>query len=104
MKVLVLLSDPESRLPVEIDARDRRAFERDGTAALKLKGQLKDIIHAAPETYVAWLAWHALTRTGALNIPWTSFDKRLVAVENEDEQDDVEGELGDPTQSGATPD
>jgi hypothetical protein len=64
MRITVRLADPDDELETVVDARDRRAFERSGRTALGLAGNasLADAVAAAPESYVAWVAWHALRR------------------------------------------
>lgn len=79
MKATVILADPEERHEVEIDGRDRRAFER-AIPKLDLPVRaVKDVAGACPETYVAFLAWHALTR-GGLDLTFPAFETRLVEV------------------------
>ena len=100
MKATVHLTDPEEHLPVEVDARDRRAFERVAKRELgaAAQGHLKDVINNIPETYVCWMAWHALTvRTRASTLSWQDFDNRVVEVEMLEDADEM-----DPTQPGVT--
>lgn len=90
MKLTVRLAEPEAEYTVDVDARDRRAFERDAGGQLKLPkgGSLRDVVNALPETYVAWLAWHALTVRGStLSLGWPQFDERLVEVVNDGDGD-----------------
>ena len=100
MKATILLDGPEERIPVEIDARDRRAFERLARRDLGkvAEGALSDVIRAIPETYMAWCAWHAWTRDGA-RYSWPDAEKRIARVVVEDEAE----ETADPTQPGHTP-
>lgn len=104
MKATVHLVDPEDRIAVEVDARDRRSFERIAKRDLGrvADGPLKEVIGAIPETYILWLAWHALAiRTKAIDLTWPDFEARTVEVEVEDDEEEAET---DPTERGATGD
>jgi hypothetical protein len=80
VKATVVLCDPEEQFPVVIDGRDRRAFERRRDALGFSPGPIKDAAAEAPETYVAFLAWHALSRVADVG-EFDSFnDRRLVEV------------------------
>ena len=92
MKVVLGLSDPEEQFTVEVDARDRRAFERAGANALGLKGALQDEIRRIPDSYIAWLSWHAARRTGLIDVGYDDFDKRLTDIDP-----DVSGVEDPPT-------
>jgi len=94
MKATIHLVEPETAYPVDIDARDRRAFERAGRVQLgKIAlGSLKEVVASIPETYTLWLAWHALQRSGVA-LDWETFEDRVVEVESTDN-----GEMeADPT-------
>jgi hypothetical protein len=98
MKAGITLCDPEESLAVEIDARDRRAWEVKGRKACGLPaGPLRDVIREAPETYVAWIAWHAAAvRGGRKDLgDFAAFDARLAEVSDFDAGEDEL--LGDPT-------
>ena len=100
MKVTVVLENEEHR--VEVDARDRRAFERLARADIGPsfpKGSLRDVVQTIPETYLAWLAYHATKRAGYLGeITWVEFERQLLEVQAETE----EGDGLDPTQQTPT--
>lgn len=92
MKLTVHLADPEEEYHVEVDARDRRSFERLAVRDLGkiADGHLKDTINRVPEVYVAWLAWHALcVRTKVADLRWVEFDARLVETETEDDEEEA---------------
>lgn len=84
------LAEPEESYPIEIDGRDRRAFEREARRELgpTINGPLQDVIRSMPETYLLWLAWHALKRGGTA-IPWADFEARTVLVESEDDEEEL---------------
>lgn len=98
MKLTIILADPEASEAVEIDGRDRRAFERIGRKALGFPqaGSMKDAVAAAPESYMIWLAYHALAVRGQRKEfgDWNAFEARVVTAEAEDTEEDI---LGDPT-------
>lgn len=101
MKFTVHLADPEEVFSVDVDARDRRAFEMQsrrvfGTAA---DGQLRTVATSMPENYSYWCAWHALCKRGTVALTWEQFDARAVHLESDDSEDDD----ADPTQPGHTP-
>lgn len=83
MKATVHLADPEEQLVVEIDGRDRRAFEILGRRDLGLpQGPLQDQIKANAESWMAWVSWHAARRADlATAEKWPAWNARLVAVE-----------------------
>jgi hypothetical protein len=95
----VHLAEPEEAYPTEIDARDRRAFEREARRDLgpTINGPLQDVIRSIPETYVLWLTWHSLKR-GGTTIAWAEFESRAVLVESEGDDELV------PTVTAATAD
>ena len=103
MRLTATLVDPDEVLTIEIDARDRRAFERAGARAMGLSGNLQAAIQTMPDTYLAWLAWHAAARRGDRDDlgSFDDFDARLADVASIDVDEDGEeaggGELGDPT-------
>jgi len=82
VKVEIVLAD--RTLPVEIDARDRRAFEVIGRPALGLQRDvaLDTIPKLAPESYVLWLAWHAAHREGLTTDAFPEFEATVLEVEN----------------------
>lgn len=99
MKINVDLADPEEHMLTEIDARDRRAFERRGRKelGLPLNGTLQEVVQANPETYLTWLAWHSLVRGNGLKQPYAEFESRVLGTELLDAGGNP---FGDPT---ATP-
>lgn len=78
MKITAHLVDPEESIIVEFDARDRRAFERAGYKALGLSGALAEAIQRVPDSYMAWLLWHALRRQELIDVSFDDFDARFV--------------------------
>ena len=94
MKIQLTLTDPEETLITEFDARDRRAFERAGYRALGLSGPLQAAVQQIPDSYVAWLAFHALKRQGVIDCSFDEFDARLVDLDPQG----VDDELPDPTE------
>jgi hypothetical protein len=98
MKAEIILDDA-APLPVEIDARDRRAFEVLGRKQLGIAASLTmtELVKVNPETYVLWLAWNALRRQKLLDITYAELDSRTIEVR---QLDDAEL-LPDPTR--ATP-
>lgn len=90
MKVTLTLLDPEESVIVEFDSRDRRAFERAGYKALGLSGPLQDAIQRIPDSYVTWLAWHALKRQGMTTESFDVFDGRLVDMDPEGEESETD--------------
>jgi hypothetical protein len=99
MRLTVTLTDPPDVFDVEFDARDRRAFERAGARALGITGPLQAAVQSMPDTYVAWLAWHATARRNGREVGgFDEFDARLIDVTpHEDEPATESGDLGDPT-------
>lgn len=100
-KATIVLVDPEERHVVEIDSRDRRAFEVVGRRDLgkELAGMpLTEVLRAVPETYAAWLAWHALTRTKTIDTPWPEFSERFLEAQGWADEPEL-----DPTSPGRTP-
>lgn len=97
MKATVRL--PTTEYVVDIDARDRRAFERQSDVALPPTGSLQELAQRMPETYLAWLAWHASKREGVA-MSWREFDEVLLEVSQDEGGDD----MPDPTQSVVTGD
>lgn len=98
MKGSVITSRDE--WPIEIDARDRRAFERLARQDIPTlpTGTLRDIAAAMPETYLAWLAWHASKRDGRTDVTFAAFEAELLEVKGDGEA----AELPDPTQQAVT--
>jgi len=85
-KATVHLADPEESLVVEVDGRDRRAFEVRGRRDLGLPmGELQEQIKAAAESWMAWVCWHAAKRDGLAVGTWQEFDARLVGVEPDED-------------------
>jgi hypothetical protein len=100
-KATIHLADPEEQVVVEVDGRDRRAFEIKGRRDLGLPhGDLQAQIKAAAESWMAWVCWHAATRTGEPVGSWAEFDARLVAVEPDDDGGDSSD--ADPTRPAAS--
>jgi hypothetical protein len=95
VKITLTLTDPEDQMVVDFDARDRRAFERAGYKALGLSGPLQAAVQTIPDTYMAWLCWHAAKRAGLTDLPFDDFDNRL--LDFEPDEHDAEELLGDPT-------
>lgn len=100
MKLTVRLADPEAVEIVEVDGRDRRAFERFGRRALGLPatGTIREVILSAPELYSAWLGYNALVTRGKRTEfgKWEDFEARVLECTTED-IDEAEGIFGDPT-------
>lgn len=94
MKATVVLVDPVEEMRVETDARDLRAFERDGRKAIGVPvGPVKDAAAVSPNLFVAWLVWHAMCRDKMTDLGFAQWERtRLVEVL-------VDGpeELPDPT-------
>jgi hypothetical protein len=85
-KATVHLADPEQQIVVEVDGRDRRAFEIKGRRDLGLpQADLQTQIKSAAESWMAWVCWHAAKRDGAEVGSWAEFDARLVGVEPEED-------------------
>ena len=84
-KATVYLADPEEQIAVEVDGRDRRAFEMTGRKDLGLPpfGDLQAQIKSMSESWMAWLCWHALAVRGGDSSYGTfeAFAGRLVAVD-----------------------
>ncbi len=101
MKLTVRLADPDGEEIVDIDGRDRRAFERYGRKAtgLPLTGSLKDCIVSAPELYSAWLCYNALVVRGKRTEfgRWEEFEARVIECVTDEDIDELEGVFGDPT-------
>jgi len=99
MRLTVQLADPPETFDVDFDARDRRAFERAGAKAVGLSGPLQAAVQTMPDTYVAWLAWHAAARRGGRTDlgGFDEFDARLLDVTPIEDDTPEGGELGDPT-------
>lgn len=94
MKLFVEIEGLPEPLLAEIDARDRRAFEREGAKDIGLPplAALKDITASRPESFTGWLAWHALRRVGKTETKsWAEFEPLLVGtiVEEAEEEDDI---------------
>lgn len=101
MKATVVLADTEPMV-VDIDARDRRAWEREARNYIDAlpQGDLRAVAGAMPETYVAWLTWHACTREGLTRLSWQAFESQLLEVDSD--ESDTGGGLPDPTQATPT--
>lgn len=103
MKAILKLDSPEEILETEIDARDRRAFERVGTkeTGVPIRSTIQETVRSAPETYMGWLAWHALMRVnGKQEIgDWISFERRLISVDIPEIELEEEHPFGDPTRA-----
>lgn len=100
MKLRVEVEGVGEPLVAEIDARDRRAFEREGMKDLGAPplAPLKDVTAARPESFTGWLAWHALKRTGQTDAnSWAEFEPVLVGTVLDQPDDDEADALGDPT-------
>ena len=96
MKVEIVLTD--RTVPVEIDARDRRAFEVIGRPALGLNKDvaLASIPSLAPESYVLWLSWHAAHREGLTDSTFPDFEAECIEVLN---LTDEGADIPDPTRA-----
>lgn len=102
---VVKLADPDEEVRVEVDARDRLAFEKVGRkeAGLPQNGPLADAIAWAPETYGIWLCWHASARLHGPNGSFTQFQGRVTGVTLEmSEQEARASGLGNPTSPAAS--
>lgn len=101
MKATITLADTETMV-VDIDARDRRAWEREARSYIDNlpQGDLRTVAAAMPETYVAWLAWHACGREGLTRLSWQTFEGQLLEVDSDEETGT--GGLPDPTQATPT--
>jgi len=97
----VQLIDPEETYTVTAAGIDRRAFEREGRAAIGAPPTTPtaQLYRSMPESAIAWLAWHALIRTGQWVGDLATFDARCdaVAVETGDPEADAALALADPT-------
>jgi hypothetical protein len=104
MKLSIELVDPTETLAVEVDGRDRRAFELLGAKALGLPAglSLQTATQAYPENYLLWLGWHAATKRGERQDlgAWDTFTDRVAEVEPE-EHAGAADDLGDPTRPAA---
>lgn len=98
MRLLIEFEGNPAPVGVDIDARDRRAFEKSGfrDIGVSQRAPIRDIAAAQPETYTTWLAWHAMVRSGATVERYADFEARVVALREED-ADDAADLLGDPT-------
>jgi len=83
---LVRLADPELVLEVETDSRDRRAAEMRLPAALKVKPgtSMKVILESFPETWAAWVFWHAATRSGVTSVEWVEWERRWLGPDDDE--------------------
>lgn len=83
--ISIVLADPDEEFTAGFDARDRRAFERDGRKALGLPAgtTLQDAVAGNPESYLVWIAWHALTRAGLTTLTYLELEARAVKVRTE---------------------
>jgi hypothetical protein len=92
---VVRLADPHEVLQVEQDARDRRAAEVRFAAVVKAKPgtPLRTIVEGWPETWGAWIHWHAATRQGLTSEPWDRWSERVVDIDAPDDG----AALPDPT-------
>jgi hypothetical protein len=97
IKTTLYLADPEEQVVVEVDGRDRRAFEMKGRKDFGLPpfGDLQAQIKSMSESWMAWLCWHALVVRGGQSQfgDWEQFEARLVGVEP-----DEQATGDDPTQ------
>lgn len=84
-------------LTADVDARDRRAFEKTGYRDLGIAQRIaiKEVIALQPESYMAWLAWHALVRDGRKE-SWVEFEPKVISVVLNDVVE-TEDALADPT-------
>lgn len=98
MKIEITLADPEEQFVVDFDARDRRAFERTGGRDIGLSGPA--IVGGEPrmpESWLAWIGWHAAKRQGVFDLTYPDFEARCMGATAEvDDQEEPAG-LGDPT-------
>lgn len=105
MKVTVHLADPEETVIVDVDGRDRRAAEMSLGRILGRPASVPwvDLLQTAPETALAWQAWHAARRTGEPfgSADWQTAEARILELEI-DPADETAGEiLPDPTKPAA---
>lgn len=97
-KATVVLCDPDERVAVQLDARDRRAFEMARTGLGLPRGPVKEIAAEFPDTYVGYMAWHAMKRARNGTTPdWATFSERLADIEFIGKEDD------DPDPTKAAP-
>lgn len=76
----------------DIDARDRRAFEREGRKEFGIPANvnMQEAVQGIPESYVGWLVWHSLKRLGRKDIDsWKDFESRLIRTEPLEENAEV---------------
>lgn len=89
VKATLHLADPEDQVVVEVDGRDRRAFELRGRRDFDLPpfGDLQAQIKSMSESWMGWLCWHALAVRGGQEQygTWPEFNNRLVAVVPDEE-------------------
>ena len=100
MRGVVTLADRPEPLRVEVDARDRLAFERIGRkqTGLPTSGPLQDAVATSPETYTVWLCWHAARRIHGEESSFDGFAERVTGVELEVTAAEARAAgLGDPT-------
>ena len=97
MKLTLHLADPEETLVVDMDARDRRAFERAGYKGIGMTSNTQDGVKARPENWLSWVSWHALHRQNLTDQSYDEFEARLVETERDDDDADDGAGLGDPT-------
>lgn len=78
---------------VDIDARDRRAFEREGRKefGIPTSANMQEAVQGIPESYVGWLVWHSLKRANNRKDidSWKDFESRLIRTEPLEENAEV---------------
>jgi hypothetical protein len=94
--ISVVLVEPDEELAADFDARDRRAFERQGRSAIGVPASttLEAAVAGSPESYIVWIAWHALTRTGQTELTFKELEARTVKVHMDGDEAEL---LPDPT-------
>jgi hypothetical protein len=98
MKFHVRLVDPDEDFYIEPDARDMRAFELKGMRALGLKGSCQEALNQAPQTWTAWIIWHAVERRGGRDLGgYDAFEARLLVTPRDESGDIPDAALGNPT-------
>lgn len=90
MEVKAILENKEP-IVVNIDARDRRAFEIVGRKEFGIpsNANLQDAVKGIPESYIGWLSWHAISRTNGYKENWQTFESQLLRVESLEEEEEV---------------
>lgn len=96
MKVLVEIEGLSQPVLADVDARDRRAFERNGIKDLGIAQRLpiREVTAANPESYTTWLCWHSLVRIGYTAERFADFEKKVISIQPEESEEELDS---DPT-------